>query len=92
MGAVVVVAVTPMHEQADEYLMAPEQAEAYAGILNGATVCWRGSIIPPSRFISTKDVTVATVIMVVLSLTISSGSSHKNKDAYVGAGVTVVKK
>lgn len=37
-GAVIVTALTPMHEQALAYLTAPEQADAYAGTLLGTTV------------------------------------------------------
>jgi hypothetical protein len=41
-AAVTVVGVTPMHyEQALDYRTLPEQADAYAGMLEGETVAWR---------------------------------------------------
>lgn len=40
-AAVIVTALTPMHEQALAYFTAPEQAEAYAGTLLGTTVTCR---------------------------------------------------
>ena len=45
-AAVIVVAVTPMHEQALEYRTAPEQADAYVGIWDGTTVTWRFARVP----------------------------------------------
>ena len=65
-GAVVVMAVTPMQEQADEYLTFPEQAEAYVGIANGATVTWRARIMASASRFAINEVTVATVTVVVL--------------------------
>jgi hypothetical protein len=40
-ATVVVLLVTPMQEQADEYRTVPEQAEAYVGTLDGMPVCCR---------------------------------------------------
>jgi hypothetical protein len=66
-GAVMVTALTPMHEQALAYLTAPEQADAYAGTLLGTTVTCRftGVKVKLVRTFVTPMVDVSDTVRVV---------------------------
>ena len=98
-ATVVVDFVTATQEQALEYRTAPEQGEAYAGILDGVTVAWRGAIIasressPRAAILIVKIVLVAVTVVtsvVTVAVTVTSEVSTSVTSSVVVAVLSTV--
>lgn len=81
--------VTPMHEQALEYCMAPEQGDAYAGIRDGRTVAWRPLNLT-ARKVSTDGIVVVVVVVVTVVDVLISVSETVPGTVVMSVTVTVV--